>query len=148
MHTLDAETFARHLRQLWTPAGFLVSELTDAPYKELVAARDGWSFRVSVAIGSNPDCRARVGIWFRPAPRGGISDLAALRTQYQQKLAQLGRPARITNCGLPMGSVFLFFESTAPVKESAVAQWVGLCEELSALAFDAEALDGLLEIAE
>jgi len=148
MHTLDAEAFSRYVRQQWVPAGFLVTEITDAPYKELVAVRDGWSFGVSVAASANPGCRARVGVWFRPAPRGSINDLSALRTQYQQKLAQLGRGARIKNCGLPAGGVFLFFETTAPLPESSVAEWVNMCEELTALTFDEDALDSLLGAAE
>ena len=39
MNTLDAHAFANHVRQQWAPAGFQVSEITDAPYKELVAAK-------------------------------------------------------------------------------------------------------------
>ena len=144
MHTLDAETFARYVRQQWAPAGFQVSETTDAPYKELVAVRDGWSFGVSVATTANLERKARVGVWFRPAPRGSINDLTALRTHYQQKLAQQRRGSRIQSCGLPMGTIFLFFETTSQLGESAVPDWVRMCEELTALTFDSDSLDGLL----
>ncbi len=148
MHTLSADSFARYVRQQWAPAGFLVTEVTETPYKELVAVRDGWSFGLSVARESNPECKARIGVWFRPAPRGSINDLSALRTHYQTKLAQLRRGSRIKNCGLPMGGVFLFFETTGQLGESAVAEWVDMVEELSGLAFDADGLDGLLGVAE
>ncbi len=148
MHTLLADGFAGYIRQQWAPAGFFVTEVTEAPYKELVALRDGWSFGLSVARESNPECKARVGVWFRPAPRGSINDLSALRTHYQTKLAQQRRGSRIKNCGLPMGSVFLFFETTGQLGESAVAEWVDMVEELSGLAFDADGLDALLGVAE
>lgn len=148
MNTLDAHAFANHVRQQWAPAGFQVSEITDAPYKELVAAKDGWSFGVTVAQNDNPACKARIGVWLRPAPRGSVNDLAALRTQYQQKLAQQRRGSRIQSCNLPVGPVFLFFETTAQIAESSVSEWVAMCEELTALAFDADSLDALLGITE
>ncbi|MFO0655662.1 MAG: hypothetical protein U0787_11345 [Polyangia bacterium] len=148
MHTLVAERFATYVRKQWAPAGFLVSEVSEAPYKELVAVKDGWSFGLSVARESNPDCKARIGIFFRPAPRGGIGDLAALRTHYQTKLAQQRRGSRIKNCGLPIGQVFLFFETTGQLGESAVAEWVSMVDELSDRAFDPDGLDELLGVAQ
>lgn len=147
MHTLDAQGFAAYVRKQWAPAGFLVSEVSEAPYKELVAAKDGWSFGLSVARESNPDCKARLGVWFRPAPRGSVNDLSALRTHYQTKLAQQRRGSRIKNCGLPVGPVFLFFETTGQLSESAVADWVAMVDELSDRAFDADGLDELLGVA-
>jgi hypothetical protein len=148
MNTLDAHAFANHVRQQWAPAGFQVSEITDAPYKELVAAKDGWSFGVTVAANDNLERKTRIGVWLRPAPRGSVNDLAALRTHYQQKLAQQRRGSRIQSCNLPVGPVFLFFETTAQLAESSVSEWVAMCEELTALAFDADSLDALLGVTE
>ena len=42
-----------------------------APYKDLnKRLADGWSFGLTVARGADPDSKARVGVWFRPAPGG------------------------------------------------------------------------------
>jgi hypothetical protein len=148
MSNLSSESFAKYCRRQWAEHGYWMSEVVEAPYKELVAARDGWSFGCSVARAENPNCKARLGVWFRPAPKGSLADVAALRTHYQTKLAQQRRGSRIINCGLPVGSVFLFFETTGQIEESAVADFVDLCQELAALAFDADGLDELLEAGE
>lgn len=150
MSKLSAEMFARYLREQWAPNGLLVTEVVEAPYKELVSAtvKDGWSLGLSIARADNPDCKARLGVWFRPAPRGSAADLSALRTHYQTKLAQQRRGTRIMNCGLPPGTVFLFFETTAALPESDVAGWVALCQDAAALAFSDDGLDALLEQAE
>jgi hypothetical protein len=42
----------------------------------------------------------------------------------------------------------LFFETTAQLAESSVSEWVAMCEELTALAFDADSLDALLGVTE
>ncbi len=140
------EAFVSYLRSRFSPAGFDVSEAGDAPYKELVKhLPDGFSFGVSVARDSaGAGDKARLGVWFRPAGKGGIQDLAALRTHYQVKLQQQGRGCRIHSCAPPVGSFFLFWETTAPLPEGVVAGWVEMVEELSALCFDTDALDAFL----
>ena len=84
-------------------------------------------------------------MWFRPAPGGSINDLTALRTHYQQKLAQQGRGCRIQNCGTEEGSIFLLWETTAPLPQAAFKEWVVMVDELSKLCFDQEALSTYLE---
>jgi hypothetical protein len=146
MCTLDKDSFIRYIRNQWAAAGYDVSEATDAPYKETVKAlADGFSFGLSLSKDDvGPGNKARVGVWFRPVPKGGIAELASLRTHYQQKLQQQGRGCRIHNCGTEFGSFFLFFETTAPLSESVVADWAQSAEELSSLCFDPEALDNYL----
>jgi hypothetical protein len=143
---IDAKKFSEHLRRQWAGADFSVSEIGDAPYRELVSARDGWSFSLSVSSPEDPsNLKARVGVWMRPTGTNGSADLAALRAHYQQKLQQQGRGNRIQNCGLPVGTVFLFWETTAPLAQAVFTEWVRMVEELAALAFAAEELDELLE---
>lgn len=146
MRALDKDSFVRYVRNQWAAAGYDVSDSADAPYKELVKALpDGFCFGSQVARGdASPGKKARVGIWFRPAPKGGIAELAALRTHYQQKLQQQGRACRIHNCGTEFGSFFLFFETTSPLGEGAFSEWASMVEELSGLCFDPEALDHFL----
>lgn len=140
------DAFINYLRSRFTPAGFDVSEVADAPYKELVKHQpDGFSFGLAVARdGGGAGDKARLGVWFRPAGKGGIQDLAALRTHYQVKLQQQGRGCRIHSCAPPVGSFFLFWETTAPLPEGVVSHWVEMVEELSGLCFDTDALDAFL----
>ncbi len=145
--TVRKEAFIDYLRSRFTPAGFDVSEAGDAPYKELVKHQpEGFSFGLSLGRdgSTNPGDKARVGVWFRPAGRGGIQELSALRSHYQVKLQQQGRGCRIHSCAPPVGSFFLFWETTAPLPEGAVASWVEMVEELSGLCFDTDALDAFL----
>jgi hypothetical protein len=143
---IDAKKFSDHLRRQWKEADFDVSEVGDAPYREMVAVRDGWSFSLSVSSHEDPsNLKARVGVWMRPPGTNGSADLATLRSHYQQKLQQQGRGNRIQNCGLPFGTVFLFWETTGPLQQAAFSLWVRMVEELAALAFDAEQLDELLD---
>ena len=142
MGTIDQASFQNYIRGQWAPNGYDVSEVTATPYKELnKPLADGWSFGLSVARKSDPNQKARVGVWFRPAPGGGINDLASLRSHYQQKLAQQGRGCRIHNCGTEPGSLFLFWETTAPLPQAAFKDWVTMVDELTALCFDQEGLD-------
>lgn len=141
------DAFVSYVRGRFAPAGFEVSEATDAPYKELVKHQpDGFSFGLTVARhdASNGD-KARLGVWFRPAGKGGLQDLAGLRSHYQVKLQQQGRGCRIHSCAPPVGSFFLFWETTAPLPEGVVSGWVEMVEELSALCFDTDALDAFLD---
>lgn len=141
---LDAKTFSDYLRRRWDE-GFGVSETGEAPYRELVAVRGGWSFSLGVASDDDPsNLRARVGVWLRPTGSNGSAELAPLRTHYQQKLQQQGRGCRIHTCGLPVGTVFLFWETTAPLAQALFSEWVRMVEELAARAFDPESLDELL----
>ena len=146
MRALDKDGFVRFVRNQWAASGYDVSEAADAPYKEMVKSlADGFSFGLQVAKDdAGPGSKTRVGIWFRPAPKGGIAELSGLRTHYQQKLQQQGRGCRIHNCGTEFGSFFLFFETTAPLSESVFAGWAQMVEELSGLCFDPEALDNYL----
>jgi hypothetical protein len=142
MGSIDQGRFADYIRGQWAPAGYDVSAVSEAPYKELnKPLPDGWSFGLTVARSDNPIQKARVGVWFRPAPKGGINDLSALRTHYQQKLAQQGRGCRIHNCGTEPGSIFLLWETTAPLPQANFKDWVAMVDELSALCFDQEGLD-------
>ena len=146
MGSIDQARFQNYIRGQWTPAGFDVSEVTEVPYKSLnKALPDGWAFGLTVARSEDPGQKARVGVWFRPAPSGNINDLAALRTHYQQKLAQQGRGCRIHNCGTEEGSIFLLWETTAPLPQSAFKEWVATVDELSKLCFDQEALGAFFE---
>lgn len=147
MRPLDRDGFIRFVRGQWTPAGYYVSEASDAPYAETVKGMpDGFSFGLTVSRDEGgPGDKARVGVWFRPAPKQGLQELSALRTHYQQKLQQQGRSCRIQNCGTEAGSFFLFWETLSPLPEQAHARWVHHVEELSGLCFDPEALDGYLE---
>lgn len=141
------DAFANYLRGRFSPAGYDVSEVADAPYKELVKHQpEGFSFGLSIGRdGSvNPGDKARVGVWFRPAGKGGIAELSALRNHYQVKLQQQGRGCRIHSCAPPVGTFFLFWETTAPLPEGAVSTWVEMVEELSGLCFDTDALDAFL----
>lgn len=141
------DAFATYLRGRFSPAGYDVSEVADAPYKELVKHQpEGFSFGLSIGRdGSvNPGDKARVGVWFRPAGKGGIAELSALRNHYQVKLQQQGRGCRIHSCAPPVGTFFLFWETTAPLPEGAVSAWVEMVEELSGLCFDTDALDAFL----
>ncbi len=141
------DAFANYLRGRFSPAGYDVSEVADAPYKELVKHQpEGFSFGLSIGRdGSvNPGDKARVGVWFRPAGKGGIAELSALRNHYQVKLQQQGRGCRIHSCAPPVGTFFLFWETTAPLPEGAVSAWVEMVEELSGLCFDTDALDAFL----
>jgi len=146
MPALEKDSFSTFVRNQWAAAEFDVSETADAPYKEMVRSlSDGFSFGLHVARGdASPGKKARVGVWFRPAPKGGIAELAQLRTHYQQKLQQQGRGCRIHNCGTEFGSFFLFFETTATLAENVFAEWSQMVEELSGLCFDPEALDNYL----
>lgn len=142
-NSIDQTRFQDYIRGQWAPAGYDVSEVSAAPYKELnKQLQDGWSFGLTVARKNDPSQKARVGVWFRPGPGGSINDLAALRTHYQQKLAQQGRGCRIHNCGTEPGIIFLLWETTAPLPQAAFKTWVGMVDELSALCFDSEGLDG------
>lgn len=145
MHALDKDSFIRFVRSQWTPAGYDLSEAGDAPYKELVKhSPEGFSFGLTVTRGDGGHGnKARVGVWFRPAGKGGIQELAGLRTHYQQKLQSQGRGCRIHNCGTEHGSFFLFWETISPLPEEAFASWAQMVEELSGLCFDPEALDAL-----
>lgn len=143
MGTIDQASFQNYIRSQWAPSGYEISEVADAPHKELnKPLPDGWSFGLTVAKKGDASQKARVGVWFRPAPRGSINDLSALRTHYQQKLAQQGRGCRIHNCGTEPGIVFLFWETTAPLPQAAFKDWVAMVDELTALCFDQEGLDG------
>jgi hypothetical protein len=149
MRQVDAKSFGEYLGSQWSGADFSVTAITDAPYKELNRPLpDGWSLGLGVARAETPNQKARVGVWFRPAPKGSINDLANLRTHYQQKLAQQGRGCRILNCGIPAGTIFLFFETTAPLAQADFGAWTKMAEELAGLAFDGEALDGYLGVDE
>ncbi|HNN90966.1 MAG TPA: hypothetical protein PKI03_01805 [Pseudomonadota bacterium] len=141
------DAFVTYLRGRFSPAGYDVSEVADAPYKELVKHQpEGFAFGLSIGRdGSvNPGDKARVGVWFRPAGKGGIAELSALRNHYQVKLQQQGRGCRIHSCAPPVGTFFLFWETTAPLPEGAVSAWVEMVEELSGLCFDTDALDAFL----
>lgn len=143
MGTIEQESFQKYLRGQWASAGFDISEVAEAPYKDLnKRLADGWSFGLTIARSDAPSQKARVGVWFRPAPGGSINDLAALRTHYQQKLAQQGRGCRIHNCGTEPGSIFLLWETTAPLPQASFKEWVAMVDELSALGFDQEGLEG------
>lgn len=146
MRALDKQGFINFIRGQWMPAGYDVSDVTDAPYKEMVKhLPDGFSFGLSVSRhDASHGNKARVGVWFRPAPKGGIAELATLRTHYQQKLQQQGRGCRIHNCGTEFGSFFLFWETTAAIPETAVGSFAQMVEELSGLCFEPEALDNHL----
>ena len=81
---LDAKTFSEYLRRRWDD-GFGVGETGEAPYRELVSLRGGWSLSLGVASDDDPsNLRARVGVWLRPAGSSGSAELAPLRTHYQQ----------------------------------------------------------------
>lgn len=141
MQQLDKDSFATYLRTQWSPQGIDVSEVADAPYQEMVKAAGGFSFGLSVLKGS---AKARVGVWFRPAP-GNIADLSALRSHYQGTLQRQNRFVRIQNCGTEFGTFFLFWETTQSMTQEAWQPWVQLVEELAGLAFSNEALDEFLE---
>ena len=146
MGSIEQESFQNYIRGQWDPAGYDVSEATEVPYKNLnKPLPDGWAFGLTLARSADPNQKARVGVWFRPAPNGNINDLAALRTHYQQKLAQQGRGCRIHNCGTEAGSIFLLWETTAPLPQAAFKNWVEMVDELSKLCFDQEALSTFLE---
>jgi hypothetical protein len=138
---LDRDSFADYLRKQWGPSGIEVGEFTQAPYQEMVKAAGGWSFGASV---HRDGAKARVGVWFRPAP-GGLADLAALRNHYQQTLQRQNRFVRILNCATELGSFFLFWETTQSMTQDAWQPWVQMVEELSGLCFQGEALDEFLE---
>lgn len=143
---IDAKEFSQYLHRRWAEEGFSVSEVGEAPYKELATLRGGWSFGLNVASDEDPsNLKARVGVWLRPLGSSGAAELAGLRAHYQQKLQQQGRGCRIQNCGMPIGTVFLFWETTAPLAQALFSEWVRMVEELAALAFDPDALDDLLE---
>lgn len=146
MPTVTKDSFIAYLRSRWTPAGYDLSDAQDAPYKEQVKhMADGFSFGLTLSHDdASAGHKARVGVWFRPAPKGGIADLAALRTHYQVKLQQQGRGCRIHNCATELGSFFLFWETTSQLPESVVMPWVEMVEELSGLCFDSDALDAYL----
>ena len=141
------DAFVTYLRGRFSPAGYDVSEVADAPYKELVKHQpEGFAFGLSIGRDGSvsPGDKARVGVWFRPAGKGGIAELSALRNHYQVKLQQQGRGCRIHSCAPPVGTFFLFWETTAPLPEGAVSAWVEMVEELSGLCFDTDALDAFL----
>jgi hypothetical protein len=146
-NALGKESFTSYLRERWVPEGFQVSEVGEAPYKDKQKnLTDGFSIGMSVARGdAGPGNKARVGVWFRPAPRGGINDLAALRTHYQSTLQSQGRGCRIHNCATEFGSVFLFWETTAPLAPELYSGWAGMVEQLTAACFDSDALDEYLD---
>jgi hypothetical protein len=105
------DAFANYLRGRFSPAGYDVSEVADAPYKELVKHQpEGFSFGLSIGRdGSvNPGDKARVGVWFRSAGKGGIAELSALRNHYQVKLQQQGRGCCIHSCAPSVGTFCLY----------------------------------------
>lgn len=144
---LGKESFTSYLRQRWVPEGFSVSEVGEAPYKEKQKnLTDGFSLGMTVAKGdASTGNKARVGVWFRPAPRGSINDLATLRSHYQSTLQSQGRGCRIHNCGTELGTFFLFWETTAPLPQELFSGWVAMVETLAAECFDSDALDEYLE---
>lgn len=145
MSAIDAASFSAYARNQWAASDFQVSEVGDAPYRDRQKAlTDGFSAGMSVAWGDAQTEKARVGIWFRPAPRGSLNDLGALRSHYQTTLAQQGRGCRIHNCNTEFGPIFLFWETTAPLPQDVFKGWVARVEELTGLCFDGDALDEYL----
>ena len=141
------ESFTSYLRERWVPEGFSVSEVGEAPYKDKQKnLTDGFSLGMTVARGdATTGNKARVGVWFRPAPRGSINDLGALRTHYQSTLQSQGRGCRIHNCGTEFGAIFLFWETTATLPQEVFSGWVSMVESLAAACFDSDALDEYLD---
>lgn len=146
MAEFERDGFSRYLLTQWTQAGADVSEPSDAPYKELVKhSPAGFSLGYAVVHREGgPYEKARVGVWFRQKGKGSPADFSALRGHYQNKIQQQGRGCRIQSCELPVGTVYLFFETTNPLPESAVPAWVAFAETLTQATFDADALDELL----
>ena len=143
--TVDQHSFVEYILKQIAQAGAKVSKLAAAPHAEEVAARhrdSGWSFGITVQQSGRS---AQVGLWYRPAPLGRLSDLNSLLSYYREQLEPRGHAVYITTPVTELGIFAVLWTSENTVTGAEQDAWSSWAESISEQCFGHLAFSQYLE---